>query len=175
MKPFILCSLPCWLLLAHPQAATETKLPRFEDYPASDSWSGTPAAPKLTSRSERMFRTRIREAADEPPNFAGHYRLAIWGCGSNCAAAALIDLESGLVFPPPLGDTRAGWARWIVCGAMFDDRGIEYRLGSRLMIVRCGMNYDQHEKNHPDVHYFVWENREFKRLLHLRSPRSETR
>jgi len=69
--------------------------PKFEDFPATEQWSGKSAAVKLTSRSETMFRTRLTEASLEKPNFAGHYRFAFWGCGSNCAAGAIVDLETG--------------------------------------------------------------------------------
>src|ERR1022692_4187763 len=89
-----------------------TDVPRFEDYSSLKAWHG-PAAPiKLVTRSERMFRTRLTEAAKEPPNFAGHYRITYWGCGSVCGAGALIDLETGNVCPPPLGGNGEGWDRW---------------------------------------------------------------
>ena len=32
-----------------------------------------------------MFRTQLINAAKEPPDFAGHYRFALWGCGSIAA------------------------------------------------------------------------------------------
>ena len=44
-------------------------MPRFEDYPVADQWHGISAPVKLTTPSERMFRTRLTEASKEPPNF----------------------------------------------------------------------------------------------------------
>jgi hypothetical protein len=143
--------------------------PRFEDFPVNENWNPPPAAVKLTTRAERMFKTRLTDAAKEPPNFAGHYRLAYWGCGSNCAAGALVDLQTGKVFPPAqLTPNGRGWDRWLICGACFDDVGDEFHLGSRLMVVRCGMNYSERlQKNISDTYYYLWEQDHFRLLLHL--------
>jgi hypothetical protein len=56
--------------------------PRFEDLPVSENWNESAAPLKLKTRSERMFRTELLKAAKELPNFAGHYRITFWGCGS---------------------------------------------------------------------------------------------
>lgn len=34
------------------------------------------------------------------PNFAGHYRIVTWGCGSACLELAIVDLENGRVHFP---------------------------------------------------------------------------
>jgi hypothetical protein len=67
-------------------------LPRFEEFSVVEVWKGSPVPPKLISGEERMFRTALREAAKHPPDFAGHYRFAIWGCGTRCVGGAIIDL-----------------------------------------------------------------------------------
>ncbi len=55
----------------------------------------------LTShRHARMFRTNLRNAAKEGVNFAGHYILTGWGCGTNCSEWAIIDARNGRVFFP---------------------------------------------------------------------------
>ena len=141
--------------------------PKFEDYPVSESWHATAAPVKLTTRSERMFRTNLTNAAKEPPNFAGHYRIAYWGCGSVCSAGALVDLQTGDAFPLPLAKPNGtGWEKWIMCTASFEGTGDEFHIESRLMIVRCGLNYsDRLQKNLPDTSYFLWENDRFRRIL----------
>ena len=148
--------------------------PLFEDYPVTEIWRGTKAPLKLTIRPERMFRTNLTKAAKEPPNFAGHYRMTYWGCGSLCSAGALVDLQTGDVFPPPLADPNGGgWDRWIMCGACFDGTGDKFRVDSRLMIVRCGLNYSERlQKNVPDVYYFVWEGTRFRQILFVSGRKS---
>jgi hypothetical protein len=147
--------------------------PKFDDFPASE-WHGTAAPIKLTTRSERMFRTNLTNASKEPPNFAGHYRITGWGCGSACGAGALVDLQTGDVFPLPLASQNGrGWEKWIDCPRLlFKGPGDEFRLGSRLMIARCGA-YAPEPLDIPDTHYFVWENGRFRQLLFIASQRSE--
>jgi hypothetical protein len=141
--------------------------PKFSDYPVSENWHGTAAPVNLATRSERMFRTQLTNAAKEPPNFAGHYRVAYWGCGSVCSAGALIDLQTGDVFPPPLTTPNGGgWERWITCAALFEGANDEFHVDSRLVVVRCGLNYSERlQKNSPDVSYFLWENGRWRRIL----------
>ena len=43
----------------------------------------------------KRFITRISEAYKDGPNFAGHYTVATWGCGSGCQNSAVIDNETG--------------------------------------------------------------------------------
>jgi hypothetical protein len=147
----------------------DARLPRFEDYPVKELWQGTPPSLKLTTPSERMFRTNLTNAAKEPASFAGHYRVTYWGCGSNCSAGALIDLQTGNVFPPPLAKPGgSGWERWIECTACFEGANNEFHADSRLMIVRCGLNFSERlQKNIPDTYYFLWEENRFRQLLYV--------
>ena len=46
----------------------------------------------------REYRTVIRSQMRLGPNFAGHYRVVVWGCGSSCAMFAAVDLNSGRVY-----------------------------------------------------------------------------
>jgi len=115
-----------------------------------------------------MFRTRLSDAAKEPANFGGHYRFTVWGCGSNCAAGAVIDLRTGSVFPPPLGGKESGWDRWIISPGMLEGSGIDFRTESRLVIIRGGLNYvESLHKNVPDVYYFVWDDQRFREILRI--------
>jgi hypothetical protein len=55
----------------------------------------------LSQTRARLYRTQLRDAAREGaqfgPNFAGHYRLASWGCGTGCLNWGLVDLKTGRV------------------------------------------------------------------------------
>lgn len=44
-----------------------------------------------------MFRTRLREAATQRPNYAGAYVIATWGCGTECLMGAAINTSNGRV------------------------------------------------------------------------------
>jgi hypothetical protein len=143
--------------------------PRFQDFPVTETWKQPPAPLKLTTGSERMFRTQLINAGKEAPNFAGHYRITYWGCGSVCSAGALIDLQTGDAFPLPLANPNGtGWDKWIMCAASFEGTDDEFKVNSRLMIVRCGMNCsEQLQNNIPNTLYFLWERDRFRQLLFI--------
>ena len=86
------------IALAGPAWAAE---PQFAAYPAGPLYEGSGAPPVLSTPTAKAFRTRLRAAAREPVNFAGHYRLERWGCGTSCAQGAVVDKLSGAVFPLP--------------------------------------------------------------------------
>ena len=98
--------------------AQKTETPRFEDYMVTEMFTGTPAPPILATPEQRMYRTRIRNGVStgadvwigsyknpikgKGPNFAGHYFVIRWGCGSQCVMMAVVDAATGIVYKPPL-------------------------------------------------------------------------
>lgn len=59
-----------------------------------------------------------------------------------------------------------------VCPSAFEGSGVEVHVDSRLMILRCGLNYDQQlQRNVPDAYYFVLEGQRFRELAHLHGKR----
>ena len=92
----------CLLLLAFvvpPAVLGQARTPQFKEYSVDERYHGPHAAPKLTPGTPAWyFRTRIREAARQKPNFAGHYVLATWGCGAQCLSYAIIDVKTGAVY-----------------------------------------------------------------------------
>jgi hypothetical protein len=74
--------------------------PQFEDHAVPREAIRHPAPLRLGDGADaRMFRTRLRaavaEAARHGPNFAGHYALATWGCGTGCLNWGVVDLRTG--------------------------------------------------------------------------------
>ena len=112
-------------------AAAQPAPPRFEDFPAPPAHTALQVPPRLATASDRAFRTRLREAAREPPDFAGHYKLALWGCGASCVMGAAIDARTG----------RVTWLPFTVCCAPADvTEPLAYRRNSRLLVVRGSRN-----------------------------------
>jgi len=92
--------------------------PQFEDFPVHHIYRGKPAPIDFNSNPQaRTFRTRLKEAAAGGPDFAGHYRVAEWGCGSNCQDFTFIDSKTGAVLD-----------------GVDADRGADYQLDSELFI-----------------------------------------
>ena len=84
-------------------ATTETAagvlLPTYEDYPAVETFDGTPAQVNLASHPDaNMFRTRLAEIPPYETRFAGHYRIVEIGCGTACQSIWAVDLIDGSVY-----------------------------------------------------------------------------
>jgi hypothetical protein len=135
-------------------AFAEPRRLRFEDHPVETKKILRRAPVRLVTSFDREFRTRITDAAKEAPNFAGRYRIEIWGCGSGCANGALLDLESGSVYRLPLDYRSDGWLEG--CNMLGPDLG--FRLDSRLFVVTCASF----------AHYFVWNGERFTPLARVR-------
>jgi len=97
-KDFSVCFAFAIWLVAQP-ARGQAGRPAFAAYSVADRYRGPRVAPRLRAGTAAWhFRTRIREAATQPPNFAGHYVLATWGCGAECVSYAIIDARTGAVY-----------------------------------------------------------------------------
>jgi len=94
-------------------------LPRLADYAVDSIFRGKPAAVDFTSDPDsREYRTVLTRAAARGPNFAGHYTIATWGCGSPCQSNVILDAGTGRIV------------------ASFNSNvGAAYRVDSRLLIV----------------------------------------
>jgi hypothetical protein len=122
---------------------------KFQDYAVKNIFQGKPAPPILISKSQRMYRTMIREGAAKGPNFAGHYTIAQWGCGSACASIVVVDAVSGRVYDAPFG--------WISM-ARENEHGPIYQLKSRLFIADGCLNEEDRKCG---THYYEWKDNKF--------------
>jgi hypothetical protein len=129
MMPFLLA-----FLLAQVANSPKPSLPAFKDFPVSDVFHGTPAQPILKTDNPRKFRTRIGEAAKQGPNFAGHYTIARWRCGSDCISFVVVDAAKGGVYDAPFP-----FFLYILPGYDFAnswDGALSFQIDSRLLILK---------------------------------------
>ena len=146
------------------------RTPRFADFPVRKAWKGRPAEVKLITSEARSYRRRLRDAAKEKPNFAGHFRVVLWGCGSECIAGAILDLPTGQVVAPPNLE-NSGESHLSFCQSAYAPSGLEYRVDSKLLIVRCGLNFNlRQNKNIPDTYYYAWEEERVRLVRHDHVP-----
>ena len=122
---------------------------KFEAYKVREVYRGKPAPVHIVTPTEKMFRTRISEGAKKGPNFAGHYTLVSWGCGSGCVSFVVVNAISGQahdaapfssLFIPFMG-TESGR----------EYQGLVYKPDSRLLIAdgceeKCGTYYYEWRK-----------------------------
>lgn len=60
--------------------------------------SETPSLVDFSSNENaREYKTVISETEAKGSNFAGHFTLATWGCGTDCVGYAVVDTETGKI------------------------------------------------------------------------------
>ncbi|MFS2324989.1 hypothetical protein U2P60_06155 [Brucella sp. H1_1004] len=86
--------------------ATRVSAPDPRAYPVEARFSGKTKMPDFKGRDKdfNSFRTRIRNGLKGGPNFAGHYSLIQFGCGTGCSAVIVSDSNTGR----PMGFPRGG-------------------------------------------------------------------
>lgn len=131
--------------------------PRFEDFPA-ELYTGKNA--KLNAESDpatRAFRTRIKEWSKEKPNFAGHFILATWGCGSDCIQLTIIDAVTGRVFHPAQASSNvaANVDQALLEGGDFGHNfgALKFSADSKLLVLIGMPNEDASRRG---ISYYVW-------------------
>lgn len=69
------------------EMATDSGISKFSSTPKPINFNSFPEA--------KNFRTAITDSYKQGANFAGHYNLASWGCGTDCFGMAITDLITG--------------------------------------------------------------------------------
>jgi hypothetical protein len=119
MKAFVL-SILFIFCLTRPALAQKHSPPRFEDYPTSGIFRGSPGRLDLPSHPQApKFRAVLRDSLKSGANFAGRYAVNYWGCETECIRVGIVDLKTGRAYIAPF----------------FTSFDIAYRIDSRLLIV----------------------------------------
>lgn len=96
-----------------------------------------------------MYRTRLKQGySADTANFAGHYSLVYWGCGSGCKLAVIIDRKTGKIYDAPESS-----------------RGYKFRVDSRMLIVNPPDStgfYDDCSYCKPIIYVFDERTRKFE-------------
>lgn len=114
-----------------------------------------------SNKNARMYRTNLRNAAKGGVNFAGHFIVTSWGCGTNCNEGAIIDARNGKVFfPTQLAGFGVGFESWLG-----DDDPLEFKPGSKLLILK-GYASSELNKEHPSggYYYFIWNGTSLRQI-----------
>jgi hypothetical protein len=128
-------------------------LPSFEDFPVSEKFEGQPAPVNFSTDPDALrFVTAITEGAEKGPNFAGHYTVISWGCGTECESGVIVDAQTGAI-----------------SSSFVTELGSEFRIDSNLFIVNPLENIiDLNITIYPE--YYKWED---DKLVFLYSERIE--
>jgi len=148
--PSGLLALAVAATLALPEAARY----RFEEFRVPAEAVTRAAGPALDTPHARRYRTVLRQASSEPPNFAGHYRVVTWGCGTCCTEFAILDLTTGHSWFAPFYNA-CGYPP----GSQESDAGLLYKVDSQLFIAIGARN----EKVW-GIDYYRWNGRSLELL-----------
>ena len=130
------------------QASAE--FPSYGAYNVPVALGGERADVDLSSAKSRQYADQLESAGGQPVNFAGHYVLAVWGCGASCVMGAAVDATTGGVFWLPF--TVCCWPRDVV-------EPLEFRPDSRLLVV-----HGSRDEEGSGTHEFVFDGHAFTLL-----------
>ncbi len=132
------------------QLKGKEKLPKFEDFPAVEFSNNKNIVVDINSDPVgRMFRTTIRYQVEKLGiNFAGKYSIAEWGCGSTCQDGAMVDADTGHVYPLPVPMSN----------------GFDSRKNSRLLIQNPIIIGGDWTRDWYRIRYWEWTGQGFKLL-----------
>ena len=121
----------------------------FKNYPV-DIYKGKLADPDFsTDPDAKRFITRIKNECANGINFAGHYTLVTWGCGSTCQSGVVVDRKTGIIY-----------------GTYGTALGSEFKRDSKLIIRNVGA-IDRTTNlikvcAYCDVNHEIWTGTQFK-------------
>ena len=131
-------------------------VPKFSAYQVSVEKAKAKSIDFKKNPEARTFRTRLSEALRNGVNFAGHFVIAGWGCGTGCVSGAIIDARTGSVFWPEQFN-----AFGVLYGdGNYADPPVEYKTNSRLLIIHGipGEATDDAPSKPAGDYYYEWKN-----------------
>ena len=154
-----------------PSGFAQGGIPAFGDYPATVERANNVRVNLKSHKNANRFRTNLRNAAKESVNFAGHYILTNWGCGTNCSVSAIIDARNGRVyFPDQLEGAGFGF-----CELPDETEPIVYKSNSRLLILNGFKGGDLNlEKGRCGIYYLEWTGTKFRQVRFVEKTRTAT-
>ena len=147
------------------------KTPSFNQYSSKIEKAKTKTIDFSSHKNARTFRTNLKNALKDGVNFAGHYILTTWGCGTNCSDSAIIDARSGKVFfPKELEGAGFGF-----CELNDETEPLVYKSNSRLLVLSGFKGGDLNsEKTACGIYYFEWTGTSFKKVGFVKKKRTST-
>lgn len=140
--------------------------PQFKDYP-TQVFTGSHARLRL-SRSDKFYQTRLRLAAGQEVNFAGHYILALWGCGYSCLTMRIMDVRTGKVLPTQgLGfiDFHAVSDGLLDSTAKLPGEGpVKFKADSQLLVL---LGAPEEDGKREGINYYAVENGRIALVRHV--------
>ena len=154
------------LLLGSCFEAQGQKLPKFSSYPAKVEKARARSIDFRRSPGANSFRTRLRAALAEGTDFAGHYKIAGWGCGTGCISGGIIDTRTGRVhFPEELYALSVG-----SFSGDYESEPLKYKANSRMLIISGipGSAEDNEPEKPWGDYYYEWRDDRLRKIKYVK-------
>jgi hypothetical protein len=148
--------------------------PKFKDYATGEVFRGRAA--KIVWPSDvdphdpnlQKMREAVQDTIPRKPNFAGHYAIVEYSCGTECSQITVVDLKNGLVLMAVPYDTLDLDADPKV-GIPYP--GLSYKRNSRLLVASGCFDWDSPEsKRECGTKYFELKDDGFALLKYVPGP-----
>jgi len=144
------------LLVAVAVSGQNRKVPTFSQYPAKVEKAQVKAIDFRHSRGAETFRTRLTDGLRRGINFAGHYIVVGWGCGTGCISGGIIDARNGRVYFPNAFHDVGVWYD----NNEYTPEPVKFKKNSRLFVI-SGISGDQEERSDDNKiwgdYYYQWK------------------
>jgi hypothetical protein len=138
---------------------SDPEAPRFDSYPVlTEEKVSNPKLDLSSNPIAKRYRTVLRYQVSEGSNFAGHYRVATWGCGMTCAMFAVVNLKTGQVITPKRASSVFGIhlaADDFLPNAETGGWGFRYTTRSNLLVLVGMLDEDE---SRDGAFYFALQN-----------------
>lgn len=149
-------------------------IPGFKEYAVREVYRGKAAKivwPKDVDPHDPNLQ-RMVEAVEytirRKPNFAGHYAIVQYSCGTDCSQITIIDLKSGMVLEP---EPYATLTVDLFPRDGVSYKGLSYKRNSRLLIASGCFDWDAPESKHEcGTKYFEFRDDGFVLLKYVPGP-----
>jgi len=147
---------------------SKERLPSFKDFPVSEKFEGQPAPVDFSTNPKTLkFFTVITEGAKKGPNFAGHYTVIKWGCGTGCQAGVIVDAKTGAI--SSFIDEGGNISPFFVSSL-----GTYFRIDSNLFILNPLEEIQEVYETWPVLDYiytiyYKWENNQLVKIFDTKS------
>ena len=149
-------------------AVSAQRTPKFSAFPAAIETAKAKTIDFKRNPDARTFKTLLSQGLRKGANFAGHYVVVGWGCGTGCISGAIVDARTGNVFWPEQFNALS--VSFI--GDDYVEKPVEYRTNSRLLVIRGipGQAKDDAPEKPPGDYYYEWRNNRLRQVAFISRP-----
>jgi len=157
-----------WATLGVSNFGQSSLVPKFSAFPTIVETTKAKSIDFKKNPDARTFRTRLTEGLRGGVNFAGHFVVVGWGCGTGCISGAIIDARTGNVFWPEQFNAVGVWYD----GQEYAEEPVAFRKNSRMLVITGvpGQASDDAPEKPSGAYYYEWKNNRLRQIKFVPKP-----